>query len=385
MKVHERRFRLLLLSSLVASAAVMAGCGSSNSSSNSGSTTSGGSSSSVASQASKAVAAARAPLSSFDGPTTSPGKPPTGKTLAVIYPVPAPNPLRGSTSVKTAAAAVGWSARLINAQGTPQGYVSAVDQAIASKVNGIVLVDMPVPLLQTEIKKADAAGITVVAIQPSLPEDHPAPSQYHLFDYVSASHDEEGRLLADWIISHSPSGAGVIRLVSPEFPDLDRESNSLAKTLTAAGSEFKIVGQVTSPVTDIEGGSQGVTRLEAALRQNPQVNYMYVLSENWVPIFLQAEKLVGSSNVTALGSDGDTSIPLIRKGTKIVMVGPDTMTYGWYAVDALIRSFNHKPAIGGYTLKVQLVDNTNAAQVHGAGITATYNYQVAWKKLWGIS
>jgi ribose transport system substrate-binding protein len=390
----------LAVAAVLLIASVAAGCGSSTSTTShstssagtasSGASSSGGSSSGTSSggsssAAGQAVNAARAPLASFDGPSTSPGKPRAGQTLDVIYSVPAPNPLRGSQSVRNAAAAVGWSTRLINAQGTPQGYVNAVEEAIASKVNGIVLVDMPVPLLQSEIRKADAAGIVVVAVQPSLPEDAPAPSKYGLFDYVTASHDQEGTLLADWLISHSPSGASVIRLTSPEFPDLDRESNAFASTLRAAGPKFKVVAQVQSPVTDIEGGSQGVERLSAAMRQNPDANYMFILSENWVPIFLQAQKQISTSSVTALGSDGDTSVPLIKNGTKIVMVGPDTLTYGWYAVDALIRAFNHKPAIVYGKLRVQLIDKTNAAAVKGSGVTATYDYAAAWKKLWGVS
>jgi hypothetical protein len=67
------------------------------------------------------------------------------------------------------------------------------------------------------------------------------------------------------------------------------------------------------------------------------------------------------------------------------MIGPDSLTYGWYLVDALIRKFNHKPAIGGYFPKFQLVDGKNAASVNGPGITATYDYEAAWKKLWGVS
>lgn len=388
-----------LATALVFGVLLIAGCGSSSSTTTSASTgatggtstaatpsqSSGRAPSGVVTAATDAVTAARAPLSSFDGPSGSPGKPPAGKSLAVIYPVPAPNPLRGSQSVKTAAAAVGWSARLINAQGTPQGYVNAVDQAIATKVSAIALVDMPVPLLQDEIKKANAAGIAVVAVQPSLPQDQPVPSQYNLFDYVTASHTHEGTVIADWIISHSPSGANVIRLTSPEFPDLDRESNTVASTLAAAGPEFKVVAQVQSPVTDIEGGSQGVQRLEAAMRQHPEAKYMYILSESWVSIALQAEKLANRTDITLLGSDGDTSVPLIKGGAKIVMIGPDTLTTGWYAVDALIRAFNHKPAIQYSSLHFQLVDGTNAAAVQGAGITATYDYAATWKKLWGVS
>jgi hypothetical protein len=76
-------------------------------------------------------------------------------------------------------------------------------------------------------------------------------------------------------------------------------------------------------------------------------------------------------------------VPLVKKGEPLVMIGPDTTTYGWYATDALIRAFNGKPAVH-YDLRVQLVDEENAGEVQGAGITATYDFESEWKKLWGI-
>lgn len=387
---RARRLARLVLMLVVVVALAAAGCGSDDSSGTAstaaaGSGTSGSNSGGDAvSKARAVVDAARKPITAFDGPSQSPGKPPSGKSLSVIYPVAAPLPQRASASVKNAAAAVGWTTRLVNAQGTPKGYVDAVEQAISSKVDGIVLVAMPVPLLQDQIKAASRAHIPVVAILPALPEPKPAPEKYGLFDYVTAAHNDEGVALGDWIIQDSPDGADVIRLTSPEFPDLTRESDALAKTLQDAGGKWKVVEKVQSPVTDILGGPQGVQRLQSAMRKQPNAKYMFVLSESWSQIFLQARKLLGRSDVAALGSDGDFSVPLVKKGEKIVMAGPDTMQYGWYAVDALIRAFNDKPAIGGYFPRFQIVDTTNAKDVNGPGITAEFDYQSAWKKLWGI-
>ena len=76
-------------------------------------------------------------------------------------------------------------------------------------------------------------------------------------------------------------------------------------------------------------------------------------------------------------------MPLIKKGAKIVMNGGDSHSYGWYAVDALIRAFNHKPAVH-YNVPHQLVDSVNAPSINTLGISSTFDYQAAWKKLWGI-
>jgi hypothetical protein len=112
---------------------------------------------------------------------------------------------------------------------------------------------------------------------------------------------------------------------------------------------------------------------------------MFINSEGWIQIFLQGAQVTGSTDVAALGTDGDSSVPLIKQGKKIVMDGGDSHTYGWYAVDALIRAFNNKPPIpNGYNVPHQLVDSVNAPSISTPGISVTYDYQADWKKLWGV-
>jgi ABC-type sugar transport system substrate-binding protein len=302
----------------------------------------------------------------------------------VIYPLPAPLPLRATAGVEEAAKAVGWSVTKIDGRGTPEGYVNAVEKAISQKVDGIVLVAMPVPLLQAQIEKASAAGIPTTAILPSLPEEEADPSDYGLVDVVDSNHSEQGTVLGSWVVADAPEGAKAIRLVSPEFPDLTRESDEFAKALEAGGDGYEVVDVVESPVTDILGGPQGVQRLTAALRKHPDVTHVFMLSESWSQIFLQAKKTSGRDDVVGLGSDGDVTVPLVADGEELVMIGPDTLSYGWYAVDSLIRAFNDEPAVGPYRPDSQLVDTTNAQDVDGDGITAAYDFRSAWKQLWGV-
>lgn len=386
-EVHHMRqlHRVIRLAAAALAAALLAAglsaCGGSSTSSGSGSG-SAATSAAVEAQAKQVVDAARKPLTTFDGPTVPPGRPPAGKQLAVIYPVPAPLPQNASQSVVDAAKAVGWQAHLIDGKGTPKGYVDAMDQAISEKVDGIVLVAMPAELLQREIAAAHAAGIPVVAALPGT-ANPVAPETLGLFDDVRASYEDQGKALADWVIADAPHGAHVIRLESPEFGDLTKESRVFASTLAAAGPQYKVVDVVSSPVTDILGGPDGVQRIAAALRSNPDAKYVFTLSESWSQIFRQAKKLVGSTDVVGLGSDGDVSVPLVAQGEPLVMIGPDSKTYGWYAVDALIRAFNGKPAVH-YRVRSHLVDATNAKQEGGTGITAHYDYRSAWERLWGV-
>lgn len=329
------------------------------------------------------MAAARTPMTQFTGPDSSPGPIPKGKHIVVLIPVPSPNPDNIAAGIKAADAAVGWTTQVVNTQGTPQGFDSAMGSAINSGASGIVLADESAPLGQTDIKKARAAGIPVVGVSPALPTQSPPPSRWNLNSYVAYDVGVAGAQLADWAIANSPSGLSAIVLNSPEFPDIQRASAAFRRTLQQAGPQFKVAAVVESPVTDLLGGTTGANRLASAMRANPDAKYMFINSESWVQNFLQAEKTVGTTDVTALGTDGDASVPLIKQGAKIVMDGGDSTSYGWYAVDALIRAFNHKPAVA-YNVPHQLVDSVNAPSIKTPGISVTYDYQSDWKKLWGI-
>jgi ribose transport system substrate-binding protein len=378
---------LVAAAALAAAAASLSACGSSSSTTSAAATTgtqTSGSSATVTAYKA-AVAAARQPLSQFSGPTTSPGPIPKGKNIWVLIPVPAPNPNNMVAGLTAADKAVGWTTKSVVTQGTPQGFESAMGSAINSHASAIVLADESVPLGQTDIKKARAAGIPVVGISPSLPTATPPPEQWTLNNYVAYNTTSSGKQLGQWTVANSPGGLSAIVLNSPEFPDIQRASAAYRAGLAAAGPQYKVAEVVESPVTDIAGGQVGPERLAAAMRAHPEAKYMFLNSESWVPIFLQAEKTAGRTDITALGSDGDVSVPLIKQGQKIVMDGGDSHTYGWYAVDALIRAFNHMPPIpDGYNVPHQLVDSANAPSINTPGISVTYDYQAAWKKLWGI-
>jgi ribose transport system substrate-binding protein len=366
---------------LVLAVATVVGCGGDDESSSVGSTSGSGTSAASADSAEAVLEKARAPLAEFDGPTAAPEGVPEGKEIAVIKPLSAPLPDRAAQGVVDAADSVGWDTRVIDGQGTPEGYVNALDQAISAQVDGIILVAMPVPLLSEQIKKAEAEGIPVVAALASLPTGDEDPEEFGAYDFVNADYDEQGKILANWVIADAPEGAKAIRLTSSEFPDLTRESDVFGETLEAAGN-YEVVDEIESPVTDILGGPQGVQRLAAAMRANPDVNYFFILSESWSQIFMQAKKLTGREDVVGLGSDGDVTVPLVANGEELVMIGPDSLTYGWYSVDAMIRAFNGEEPVH-YDLRSQLVDATNAGEVDGDGITATYDYAAAWQELWG--
>lgn len=328
------------------------------------------------------VAAARRPITRFTGPTTSPGPIPKGKKIAIIDIVPAPFINNLHAGDVAAARAVGWTARAYNAKGTPQGIQQAMASALASKPDAMILNADPVAFMQPQLKQAKAQGIHVVALTPGLPRGKPA-SAWNVVNTIDYPRVQLGSALASWVIQDSPTGAEVIMLSSPEFQSFNDIAGIFAKRIKSAGSAFRIVATLASPVSDLAGAQTGISRLAGPMRKYPNAKYFYTLSESWFPLFLQATQAADRPDVTALGTDGDLSTPLVKQGKKLVFMGTDSKALGWYAVDALIRAFNNKPQVH-YNVPLRLIDAVNAKSINSPGVSYSYDYAGKWKALWGV-
>lgn len=337
----------------------------------------------VVAQARAWVTAARKPVTRFTGPTVSPGPVPRGKKIALIDIIPAPFINNIHKGVVAAARTVGWTVRPFNAKGTPQGMSQAMASALAIKPDAIISNVLPIAFLQPQLKQAKAQGIPVIALIPGLPLGSWNPAKWTVANTVDTDYTRQAKNLAYWVIQDSPRGADAIALTSPEYQDFNAISGLFQKLLTGAGSSFTIATRVASPVADLAGGPTAISRLAAPMRKYPKAKYMYALSESWFSLFLQAQQQAGRDDVTALGTDGDVSIPLVKQGKKLVMTGTDAVALGWNAVDATIRAFNHKPQVH-YNIPLRLVDHVNAPSIKTVGITFDYNYQAKWKALWGV-
>ncbi|HEV7134299.1 MAG TPA: sugar ABC transporter substrate-binding protein [Gaiellaceae bacterium] len=324
------------------------------------------------------VAAARKPMTKFTGPTTSPGPVPKGKSLVSIYSVPAPLPQRSAQGVAAAAKAVGWSGKVVFGNGTPTGWVAAIDTAVQGGANAVAMSAGVPALIAPGIAKAKAAGAPFVDIFNAVKNPPPG-----LVAQVGPDERTEGYRLAEWIVqSTGGKGAQIIAYDSPQFSDLQVALGGFQQGIKDAGSKYQIVNTTQSPATDI-GSSAGAQRMAALFRKYPQAKFIFCLSESWAGTFAQAVQATGRKDVTGLGTDGDFFLPQIRKGANFVEIGPDTSEYGWFAMDAILRAMNHKPQVK-YNVPFRLMDKTNASSTTGAAIANSYDYKSAWLKLWGV-
>jgi ABC-type sugar transport system substrate-binding protein len=323
------------------------------------------------------VAAARKPMAKFTGPKTSPGAVPSGKSVVSIYSVPAPLPQRSAAGVVDAAKRIGWSGKVVFGNGNPPGWLAAINTAVTGGANAVVMSAGVPALIAPGIAKAKAAGAPFVDIFNGVPKPPPG-----LVAQIGPPEYTEGYRLAEWIVAKTHGkGAQILAYNSPQFSDLQVALRGFTQGIKDAGRAYKIVNVTESPATDI-GTAAGAQRMAALFEKYTDAKFIFCLSESWAGTFSQAVQQSGRKDITGLGTDGDFFLPAIRKGAKFVEVGPDTNEYGWFAMDAVIRAMNHKPAVK-YTVPFRLMDSTNARSTSGPAITNSYDYRSAWLKLWG--
>lgn len=392
MRFQVQPFRIVLFALACAVLGVaMTACGSSDSSSSSagesstGSTETGsaGDESAIVREAEEKVAEAKQPLTEFPGPTEPAGKPPADKEIATVKVLPAPYPNHMQEGVESAAQVVGWEVRDFTADGTPQGYETALSSAIASKPDALFLLAMPAAFLQRQLSEAEKLGIPVIALVPGLPhENGKTLEEWHLLNVMVEDSALAGETLAAWVVAHAPEGAKTLALDSPEFVDMQDASKGFRKVVESAGPSFTNEAVIKSPVSDVSGGQTGVNRLASPMKKYSDADFFFINSENWVPTFLQAAQAAGrSGEVTALGLSGDVSIPLAQEGQPIVMMGTATKTIGWMAVDSIIRYWNDKPQ-PEYKVPLTLVDSENADTYDTENIEPKYDVAAGWEGLW---
>ena len=323
------------------------------------------------------VAAARKPMTTFTGPKTSPGPVPSGKSVVSIYSVPAPLPQRSAAGVVDAAKHLGWSGKVVFGNGNPPGWLAAINTAVTGGASAVVMSAGVPALIAPGIAKAKAAGAPFVDIFNGVKNPPPG-----LVAQIGPPEYTEGYRLAEWIVQATRGrGAQIIAYNSPQFSDLQVAYRGFTQGIKDAGAAYKIVNVTQSPATDI-GTSAGAQRMAALFEKYTEAKYIFCLSESWAGTFSRAVQQSGRKDITGLGTDGDFFLPAIRKGAKFVEIGPDTNEYGWFAVDAILRAMNHKPAVK-YNVPFRLMDSTNARSTSGPAIANSYDYRSAWLKLWG--
>jgi ribose transport system substrate-binding protein len=329
-------------------------------------------------------AAATAPVTQWDGPTTGP-KADKGKFVVYIADTQTNAGSAGTAAgAKEAAAALGWKFQLLDGQNTATGEQSALEQAIALKPDGLILGSFPAE----RFKRAATQGIKIVTWH-SAAAPGPIAGSPEVFWNISTDPYAIANTAGKYAVAHSNGTANAVLLTDNQFPIVVTKTKGESDGITAC-STCKVLSEENAPYTEI---SQRMPSLMSALLQRYGDKLGYVLAFNDLYFDFSVPTLrsngVAPDAKPHLISAGDGSVSAyerIRKGEYQIGTVPEPLNmHGWQAIDELNRAFHgEKPS--GYVTKVHLVtkENINADGGDKNSFDPGNSYRDQYKKIWGV-
>ena len=324
------------------------------------------------------------PQSDWRGPTAAP-KLATGKKVAYLSSNQQNDASREwGTHIAEIGKKIGWEVVIIDGRGSPVGWQEGLNQAIALKVDGVVM-DADAASLQPQIKDAISKGITVVGIHAA---GFPGPQpDLGLFVNIQQDPREIGRAQADWIIQHSGGKARVVVTSHCEYAIACAKAHATEERIKEC-KECEVLEFSNSPIAEV---AQRQPALVTAWVQNYGTP-LYITSVADYTADFQIPALrtggVDPKDVIIVSADGNKSAyERIRVGGQYQMITASE-PYGmqsYQAIDELNRAFN-KEQPSGFVQTPYLVtpDNINAEGGDKNTFIPSNDYEKRYLELWGI-
>jgi ribose transport system substrate-binding protein len=321
------------------------------------------------------------------GPTV---KAPTGKHIWVVS---AGQSISASVltvqAIDQAAAKLGWKVTVYDSQFDPTKMLTGVQQALAAKADGIILVYIDCSIVKTGLQQAQTTGIPVVGIesqdcQPSL--EHSVTYVNHMsFDQLVALY---GQAQADWVIVKTGLKAQAI---------LTSQTDSATVRVASAGNQQEFTRCSTCKIVDNIKftGAQLGPALQADVQQSlikhPEANsfigtYDAIMTQAGAASALRSSGRLNDLKV--MGGEGSAAgIQQIRNGTGMqACVGEDVRWEGYTAVDGLVRVFlKRNPNELDSGNGIQVCDIDHNLPPAGQPFQPPIDYPPVFWKLWGVA
>jgi ribose transport system substrate-binding protein len=365
-----KRGQLALAGFLTATTIGISACGSSGGASPGNSA----SAARATAQVNGVVAQAMAPVTAFpDG--SRPITAPSGKRIvAITCGSQGYGCVQGALGATKAAQSLGWSVTTVDGKSDPSVWNSALQQAIVTHANGVILLAISPQLVQGALASAKAAHIPVIEVfQPQFPG--PAASGYVTTDHVSG-----GKELADWIIKDSGGQAQVLVLDEPEFPELGQRNAAVRAELKAACPGCQVVDSVSFNIGTMP--QQLPQAVISALQQHPDINYVVAPFDSSAVFASQGITQAGKAGTVKLVSgEGDPpAMSRLQSGAQAADLATVPQWGGWAAVDELVRIFGGQNGAATELLPQRLFTRANA--LSAPAWPGDINYQAKFESLW---
>lgn len=281
---------------------------------------------------------------------------------------------------KEAAGELGWDARVITSEFTPEAYASAWDSALSSEPDGIFYIGMfPNSTIPAELEAAKAAGIWVVMNSPEPGTEFGGDSP--LSGAVSA---EERYVLwaglqAAMVVTDAESTDGITFMYSPAAPAYAFQAQQFKKNIEEAGGTVDFL-----EINQQDIGTALSQQVVSYLQRNPDTRYLVAVDDTLLPGVPEAISTAGIDSPKLIGSASPApqNLTWIEGGQQYGTVSGDVITDVWNVVDIMARlSVQEEPADREPLGVVWVVDKDNVGDYPAVfpGIPDAYN------EAWGVS
>jgi ribose transport system substrate-binding protein len=326
--------------------------------------------------------------SEWMGPTSGP-KPQAGKKIAVVSCAQLTEGCnRPSRAAVEAAKRIGWTADIFDGQGDVGKQLAAINAAVDSKYDAIVLIIVD-PVQNNEgVQRALAAHIPVITLaEPPYTNERKA-----LMDKVpDVSHDwlKTGQLIGDYMIWKSNGEIDALLLNDPEV--------TVVNFGQFAGTNERLTNQKTCPgckvtvenFTIATLNTQPAALAAAAVQRDPKINWVwcYDFCMANVSTDLIARGLQGK--IQGAGFDCNAqNLGLIKDGqVQSVCIADPRDWEAWAAVDTANRLIQGQSA-ASQSIPVRLFDKSNLGDLTEMDLKEGWqggiDYKAHFLKIWGV-
>jgi ribose transport system substrate-binding protein len=334
------------------------------------------------SDAQAAIATATGPQTAWTGPTTGPKAAPGKKVVFISCGAFNQICVSVGKSVAEAADKVGWKLTSIDGKGNASGWLSAWNQALALKPDGIIAFTSA-DAVQAPIQEAKTMGIPVVGV---LAAAKPGPDPDEgLFTNVSQDPASIGKAEAQYAIAKSNGTARAI-IVYDALYAIARYKAEAMKAAIEACSGCKVLEYVNTPAAQIEQNA-GQLVSSWVTKYGSEPIWIITVGDVFADFFVSPLRAggVNPDDVKIIAADGfPSAYARIRKGDYQVVTAPQPQAeLGYQAVDELNRAMSGEPA-SGYAPDVYIVEKSNVDLYGGDQNTFTPDNDFAghYAKIW---
>jgi ribose transport system substrate-binding protein len=267
--------------------------------------------------------------------------------------------------------------------GSPSQWVAGINQAVAQKVNLIVL-GAPPDILQPQLAKAQSAHIPVVVLHLY---DRTMPHPKRVTAYVDAPFTLSGRLEADWAIKDTKGKASALIVTSndvPPSPYIVKAMQAEFKTRCPKCKTYVLNVASTDWATKMQGSVQ------SSLTAHPDINYVIPLYDSASEFVAPAIVAVHKKGKVKIASYNNTPfvLKMLEDHDIVAMdVGESVDWLAYSNMDQVMRILAGVKPLKHETSPVRVF---TAANVKQTGVPPTgakgfgSKYQGSFTKLWGL-